>query len=159
MVAAAAGAILVRMDLDSNLCFCFHIKKRKIVNFVKQTRPGRASQISDCFGAGTGCGWCIPFLKRIHRHLMAGDIVEAGDITAAQYEAMRGEYLRGIREGKRQPHTAETEELPVELNAVEGAAAHPDEILPDEILPEKTWDVSDYFSRPSPADPDPDTLE
>lgn len=126
------------MDLDSTLCFCFHIRKRKIVNFVKQTRPRRASQISDCFGAGTGCGWCIPFLKQIHRQIVAGDIVEAGDISAAEYETMRLEYLRGIREGERRPHGAETTELPVGPGGPPG---------PGE--PEGVRDVSEYFSRRS----------
>ena len=51
--------------MDDELCLCFHISKRKVVNFVRITKPHVASQISDCGGAGTGCGWCRPFLKRI----------------------------------------------------------------------------------------------
>jgi len=119
------------MDLDSTLCFCFHIPKRKIVNFVKQTRPARASRISECFGAGTGCGWCIPFLKRIHRQIVAGDIQEAGDIPPDVYEDMRRSYLEGVRQGTRERHSHERDE---------------------------DWDVSGYFSRPPAPDPEPDTL-
>ena len=87
------------MDLDEKLCYCFHIPKRKIVNFVKQTRPKRASQISECFGAGTGCGWCIPFLIRIHEQIIGDDAVEADDITPAEYEAMRQRYRDKIKDG------------------------------------------------------------
>ncbi len=86
------------MQLDDKLCYCFHISKRKIVNYVKRERPRRASQISECFGAGTGCGWCIPFLRKIHQEIVAGDIVEADDVTASEYEAMRaGYYYRGAK--------------------------------------------------------------
>ncbi len=52
------------MDLDDTICYCFHISKRKIVNFVRVHQPRRASQISECGGAGTGCGWCVNYLKR-----------------------------------------------------------------------------------------------
>lgn len=53
------------MEMDDELCLCFHVSKRKVVNFVRINRPYVASQISECGGAGTGCGWCRPFLKRI----------------------------------------------------------------------------------------------
>src|SRR5437899_2527849 len=53
------------MDLDAKVCYCFHVTRRKLVNFVRQSKPKVASQLSECGGAGTGCGWCIPFLKQI----------------------------------------------------------------------------------------------
>ena len=90
------------MELDQQLCYCFHINKRKIVNFVKRERPKRASQISECFGAGTGCGWCVPFLKEIHRQIVAGEAIEPGSITAEEYEKMRGGYLKDIKTGTRE---------------------------------------------------------
>jgi bacterioferritin-associated ferredoxin len=89
------------MDLDSKLCYCFHISKRKIVNYVKRTRPQRASQVSECFGAGTGCGWCIPFLIKIHQEIVGDDIVEGDDITDAEYEALRARYREEVSEGSR----------------------------------------------------------
>ena len=103
------------MDLDSQICYCFHIKKRKIVIFVKQTRPKRASQISECFGAGTGCGWCIPFLRRIHHQIVAGDIVESDDISPAEYEALRASYRQEIRDGTPARTTHDTAVVPPEL--------------------------------------------
>lgn len=90
------------MDLDAKLCYCFHISKRKIVNYIRRERPKRASQVSNCFGAGTGCGWCIPFLIKLHREIVGDEIVEGEQITSEQYEAMRLEYQRQVREGERE---------------------------------------------------------
>lgn len=53
------------MELDDELCLCFHVSRRKIENFIRRTKPQRPSQLSECLGAGTGCGWCRPFLKRL----------------------------------------------------------------------------------------------
>ena len=56
--------IPVELD-DDELCLCFHVTKRKVVNFIRLEKPQRASQLSECYGAGTGCGWCRPFLRRL----------------------------------------------------------------------------------------------
>ena len=53
------------MDPDDELCLCFHVTQRKVVNFLRIERPRRVSQLSACGGAGTGCGWCRPFLARL----------------------------------------------------------------------------------------------
>ena len=53
------------MDLDEELCLCFHVTRRKVVNYLRIERPRRASQLAECGGAGTGCGWCRPFLERL----------------------------------------------------------------------------------------------
>lgn len=57
---------------DENLCLCFHVSQRKIVNYCKRERPKFASLISECLSAGTGCGWCIPFIKSIHQNVIDG---------------------------------------------------------------------------------------
>ena len=59
------------MDLDAKVCYCFHVTRRKLVNFVRRRKPKVPSQLSECGGAGTGCGWCIPFLKQIHAQVDA----------------------------------------------------------------------------------------
>lgn len=53
------------MEPDDEICLCFHVSKRKVINFLRRERPVRASQLSECFGAGTGCGWCRPLLERL----------------------------------------------------------------------------------------------
>ena len=83
------------MELDDTICYCFHVPKRKIVNFIRITGPRRASQVSECGGAGTGCGWGVPFLKKLFAEGI-GDAVEgaAGDeLSPAEYAKQRGEYI------------------------------------------------------------------
>lgn len=61
------------------------------MNFARRERPERASRMSECLGAGTGCGWCIPFLVRIWED---PDSV-AIDLDADDYSAARREYIDG----------------------------------------------------------------
>ena len=58
------------MSPDDQICLCFHVTRRKLVNFCRRELPRVPSQLSECGGAGTGCGWCIPFLKRIYAQEM-----------------------------------------------------------------------------------------
>ena len=60
------------MELDDELCLCFHVTKRKVINFLRVEKPRRVGQLSECFGAGTGCGWCRPYLKRLFDAAAAG---------------------------------------------------------------------------------------
>ena len=99
---------------DDTVCFCFHVKLRKIETFCTVEKPQHPSQISDCLSAGTGCGWCVPMLKRIHKRLCPGQTPwwreaatspdeaartdEAAD--AAAYKSGRSQYLK---EGKGTP--------------------------------------------------------
>src|ERR1700722_7992980 len=78
------------MELDAKVCLCFHISRRKLVNFVRQTQPKVASQLSECGGAGTGCGWCIPFLKQIFQQ----GLTELESLSAEEYETRRAQYIR-----------------------------------------------------------------
>ena len=80
------------MDLDDKVCLCFHVTRRKLVNFVRRHHPKVPSQLSECGGAGTGCGWCVPFLKQIHRQGTEGGEVEA--LSAEEYARRRAEYVR-----------------------------------------------------------------
>lgn len=82
------------MELDDKVCYCFHVSKRKLVNFVKRERPRVPSQLSQCGGAGTGCGWCIPFLKQIFSQCGEGGATELEHLTAEEYARRRAEYVR-----------------------------------------------------------------
>ena len=77
------------MRADDMICYCFRVSQRKLVNFARRERPQRASQMSQCLDAGTGCGWCIPFLKRIQED---PDAFEANEIDREQYERERAAY-------------------------------------------------------------------
>lgn len=52
---------------DDEICCCFHVTLRKIRNYCRIEKPKAASLISQCLSAGTGCGWCRPMLRKIHR--------------------------------------------------------------------------------------------
>jgi len=86
------------VELDDTLCYCFHITQRKIRNYIRIHRLRRASQVAECGGAGTGCGWCIPYLKRCFEQ-QTGHTGTA-EISAAEYAKQRAAY---IRSGKGKP--------------------------------------------------------
>lgn len=83
------------MKPDDEICYCFHVSRRKLVNFARRNRPRVASQMSECGGAGTGCGWCIPFLNQMFRQ-QAGqeDKPDGEDMTAEEYARRRAQYIR-----------------------------------------------------------------
>ena len=82
------------MDLDDQVCYCFHVTRRKLENFARREQPRVPSQMSQCGGAGTGCGWCIPFLKQIYRQAVEGSVTELEQLAPAEYERQRAAYVR-----------------------------------------------------------------
>jgi NAD(P)H-nitrite reductase large subunit len=77
------------MDLDDEICCCYHVSMRKLVNFARRNRPQRASEMTQCLGAGTGCGWCIPVLRKI---AMDPDTHELEGMTPEEYLEKRRVY-------------------------------------------------------------------
>jgi NAD(P)H-nitrite reductase large subunit len=82
------------MELDDELCLCFHVTKRKVVNFLRIEKPRRESQLAECFGAGTGCGWCRPFLRKLFEQAVAGGEIDADLPTPEDYARQRSQYVR-----------------------------------------------------------------
>lgn len=78
------------MQPDDEICYCFHVSMRKLVHFARRERPQRASQMSECLGAGSGCGWCIPYLERIWADPDAPSLADSPD----DYARSRSEYIR-----------------------------------------------------------------
>ena len=60
------------MHPDDHVCLCFHVSLRKIRAYLRRENPPVASLISECLSAGTGCGWCVPFLKHLHAQHQRG---------------------------------------------------------------------------------------
>ncbi len=87
------------MQPDDKLCYCFHVSQRKVQNFLRIHRPRVPSEISECGGAGTGCGWCVPFLKKMFE-ASKSDQVAAIVESADQYAQDRAAY---VRSGKGKP--------------------------------------------------------
>jgi NAD(P)H-nitrite reductase large subunit len=78
------------MNLDDKICYCFHVTRRKLENFVRREQPQVVSLLSQCGGAGTGCGWCIPFLKQIFNK----EMIDLEQLTPADYALRRADYVR-----------------------------------------------------------------
>jgi NAD(P)H-nitrite reductase large subunit len=87
------------MKPDDPVCLCFHVTRRKVVNFIRVEKPRRASQLSQCFGAGTGCGWCRPYLERLLEEANAGRSKEElkpnafDEMTPQEYAQQRSKYV------------------------------------------------------------------
>jgi NAD(P)H-nitrite reductase large subunit len=87
------------MNLDDELCLCFHVTKRKVVSWLRIERPQRVGQLSECYGAGTGCGWCRAYMKQLfeasRESRAESNQAAGGEPTAEEYAAMRSRYVRG----------------------------------------------------------------
>jgi bacterioferritin-associated ferredoxin len=64
---------MILMDPDDKVCLCFHVSLRKIRTYLRVEDPSVASLLSECMGAGTGCQWCVPFLKHLHAQHQQGN--------------------------------------------------------------------------------------
>jgi bacterioferritin-associated ferredoxin len=111
------------VELDDKVCYCFHVTQRKLVNFLRREKPRVPSQLSECGGAGTGCGWCIPFLKQLFHQGVQGGVTELEQLTPAEYEARRATYVRA---GKGSPPPGATP-LPVDNSSSPPAPLPPGE--------------------------------
>lgn len=83
------------MGPDDKICYCYSVSFRKLWNFARREGLQRPSQMSECLGAGTGCGWCIPILKRIFDKAQStgGDEPQI-DMTPEEYAEKRQSYIR-----------------------------------------------------------------
>jgi len=82
------------MNLDDKICYCFHVSRRKLMNYTRIHEPKVASQLSECGGAGTGCGWCIPFLHQIFGEVMKQEKADLELLSSEEYECRRALYIR-----------------------------------------------------------------
>lgn len=82
---------------DPLVCLCFHVPQGKIVRFCRRERPPVASLISECLSAGTGCGWCVPFIRKLHAQVMAGDPDPRLEVDPETYARQRDAYRKSGR--------------------------------------------------------------
>jgi len=81
-------------DEDREICLCFHVTERKLRNYLRIEKPQRVGQLSDCFGAGTGCGWCRPFLQRLFAEAVSRGQISAELPSAEDYARQRAQYIQ-----------------------------------------------------------------
>lgn len=81
------------MDPDDDVCLCFHVSLRKIRSYMEREQPPVASLISECLGAGTGCQWCVPFLKHLHAQHLRGESPDL-KVSPEGYAASRVKYRK-----------------------------------------------------------------
>jgi bacterioferritin-associated ferredoxin len=76
---------------DDHVCLCFRVSLRKIRTYLTRENPPVASLISECLSAGTGCQWCVPFLKHLHAQHQSGETPDL-KISPQQYTEARLTY-------------------------------------------------------------------
>lgn len=82
------------MRPDDEVCLCFHVTKRKVLSFIRVEKPRRAGQLSECFGAGTGCGWCRAYLQRLFDDAAQGGVTTVDEPTPEDYARRRAAFVR-----------------------------------------------------------------
>jgi len=90
------------VDDDDFVCLCFHVTKRKVVQYIRVEQPAVPSQLSECYGAGTGCGWCRPYLTKL---MHQNDSAAADLPDKHSYAAGRKEYRKSKQPGQTRPWT------------------------------------------------------
>ncbi|MCP4592585.1 MAG: (2Fe-2S)-binding protein [bacterium] len=79
------------MKPDDTICYCYNVSLRKLSNYARRECPRHPSEMTQCLDAGTGCGWCIPFLQKL---VTDPDAFSGSDLTPEQYEQQRRDYIR-----------------------------------------------------------------
>ncbi len=110
------------MDDDAKVCFCFHVTRRKLLSYLRVEKPRVASELSQCGGAGTGCGWCVPFLQQLFRWHTSPQL---DTLTSDEYARQRAEYLRTGKRGELESQSTPPTEPP-HLTEANNDALHPD---------------------------------
>jgi NAD(P)H-nitrite reductase large subunit len=85
------------MQPEDKICYCYGVSMRKLVNFARRTRPHVPSLMTGCLNAGTGCGWCIPFLKKIAED---PECFALDGITPDEYADRRKQYIKTAPKNK-----------------------------------------------------------
>ncbi len=91
------------MREENELCVCFHVSQKKLKKFIRLKDPQVVSQCSECYGAGTGCGWCIPFIEKLFEEIKSGTQSPDLSLDPAEYRARRLEYIQRTKNDKMKP--------------------------------------------------------
>ena len=81
------------MEKEDHVCVCNRVSLGKLITYIHRENPKVPSQLSECLDAGTSCGWCIPFLEKIHKQHAAGDSISLS-VDSENYAKRRKEYKK-----------------------------------------------------------------
>lgn len=81
---------------DREICLCYHVTFGKLMKHMKFNKIRVASQLSECYGAGTGCGWCVPFLEKIFDQVQKGED-PTPELSEEEYRQRRREYHKTLK--------------------------------------------------------------
>lgn len=79
------------MNPDDHVCLCYRVSLRKLRAYLNREDPAVASKLSECLGAGTGCQWCVPFLRKLHEQHQRGECPDL-PISPEEYAERRMHY-------------------------------------------------------------------
>jgi bacterioferritin-associated ferredoxin len=93
------------------VCICFHVSQQKLEKHVRLNKSKVASRLSECYGAGTGCGWCIPFLEKIYEIISKDPkaVIDLG-LSEDEYRARRKEFHQRINASRMKDERGDGEE-------------------------------------------------
>lgn len=114
-------------DDDREICLCFHVGVGKLAKFHRLHGARHASDFARCHGAGTGCGWCVPYLERLFEQMQAGQGA-ALEMGAEEYRRRRIEYQRSKKPDLPPPADADG---PLELDLEDMLRQIPDDMKLD----------------------------
>lgn len=93
------------MHPDDHVCLCYKVSLRKLRTYLQRENPEVASKLSECLDAGTGCQWCVPFLKKLHEQHQRGEEPNL-PIAPEEYAQRRQKYRKtGQRDETSEPGT------------------------------------------------------
>jgi NAD(P)H-nitrite reductase large subunit len=84
------------MKPTAHVCLCYRVELGKVCKYLQRENPPVASLISECLDAGTGCGWCVPYLEELHRQNQAGEALTI-EGSPEDYAVQRQEYKQDKR--------------------------------------------------------------
>lgn len=91
---------------DGLVCLCFHVSQRKLLNHIRIQKPKVASQLSECGGAGTGCGWCVPYLNQIFQQAEDDSALDdIAELIPEDYSDQRQDYIKAGKKRKSSPES------------------------------------------------------
>jgi|JYMV01.1.fsa_nt_gi NAD(P)H-nitrite reductase large subunit len=87
------------MKQEEHVCVCHGVSLGKLQSYLQRENPKVASQLSECLDSGTSCGWCIPFLEKLHKQHCLGEQTELS-VDHNRYVERRSEYKKRKRANK-----------------------------------------------------------